>query len=176
MNAHSELRVIGVDLSLTATGIATINGAETISTKFDGYELNRFRAIVARVSLICEHADLVMLEGLSYGSHTGKAAERGALHWMVRDQLDLADVPVAIVPPTSRARYATSKGNAGKDAVMIACVQRIPIMVTNNNEADAAILLTMGLDHLGHPLVTMPAHHRAALNGVTWPTSLAVAS
>jgi crossover junction endodeoxyribonuclease RuvC len=172
----SALKVVGVDPSLTATGIATREHSATISIKPSGDELHRLRRIVIEVAEVCFGADLVLLEGLSFGNHTGKAAERGALHWMLRDRLDRDQVPVAIVPPTTRARYATGKGNAGKDAVMIACVQRIPIMVTNNNEADAVVLLAMGLDHLGAPLVAMPAHHRAALSGVAWPAALAVVS
>lgn len=169
-------KVIGIDPSLTGTGIAAITGCDTITVKFDGDELHRLRAIIVAVLDACYSADLVVIEGLSLASRTGKHAERAALHWMLRDQLDRNRIPAAIVPPTCRARYATGKGNAGKDAVMIACVQRLPLMVTNNNEADAAVLLAMGFDHLGEPLAPMPVHHRSALAGCAWPDQLAEAA
>jgi len=162
------MRIIGIDPSLTATGIATLDECETIITR-PGDDLNRLRRIVSEVAYRAYGADLAVIEGLSFGNRNGKSAERGALHWMIRDRLDRDKVPIAVVPPTSRARYATGKGNAGKDAVMIACVQRLPLLVSNNNEADAAILLAMGMDHAGYPLVPMPATHRAALLNIAWP-------
>jgi crossover junction endodeoxyribonuclease RuvC len=168
MTPHRSDRVLGVDLSLTATGLATVDEAYTVTIRGDT-ELDRLRRIVGTVAGLARPMDLVVLEGLSFNSHTGKQAERSALHWMVRDRLDLDGVPVAICPPTVRARYATGRGNAGKDQVMIACVQRLPILVSNNNEADAAWLLALGLDHLGVPLAQLPAAHRTALGGVDWP-------
>lgn len=161
--------IIGVDPSLTGTGVASRNEADTIIPPKGLSELDRLRYLVREVTARCYTADLVILEGLSYGSHMGKQAERGALHWMIRDALDGADVPVAVCPPSTRAKYATGHGGAGKDEVMIACVHRIPIMVSNNNEADAAVLAAMGHDHLGDPLTQMPAAHRSALLGVSWP-------
>jgi crossover junction endodeoxyribonuclease RuvC len=171
MSTRSDYWVVGVDPSLTATGVATPSFVDTIRVGVCVDEQTRLRTVVGAVIAACRDAHLVVLEGLSYGNHTGKAAERGALHWMIRDRLDQLHIPVAVAPPAARARYATGRGNSGKDAVMIACVQRLgsAITVSNNNEADAAVLLAMGLDHVGAPLVPMPAQHRAALGGVSWP-------
>jgi crossover junction endodeoxyribonuclease RuvC len=168
---RSDYWVVGVDPSLTATGVVTADYADTIlhGPCTPDLELSRLRTIVGAVASAAKGADLVVLEGLALASTTGKAAERGALHWMIRDRLDRECVPVAVVPPACLKRYITGKGNAGKAAVLIACVQRLPILVSNEDEADAAVLLAMGLDHVGAPLVPMPAHHRAALGGVSWP-------
>lgn len=164
-------RVVGVDPSLTATGIATRDGCSTITTKPGGWasDLHRLQFIAAAVRTVARDADLVVIEGLAFMSKNGKASDRAGLHWLIRDRLDAAGVRVAVVTPTARAKYATGKGNAGKDAVLIEVVRRLPIHVADNNEADAAVLLAMGLDHLGEPLAPMPATHRAALDAVVWP-------
>jgi crossover junction endodeoxyribonuclease RuvC len=167
-------RVIGVDLSMSATGLATAAGATLVKTKPQCWssDLARLRHIAARVRDACVEAaaELVVLEGLSYGSNYGKVSERAGLHWLVRHYVDNAGFPIAIVTPSARCKYICGKGNAPKDAVMIACVQRLPIVVSDNNEADAVILYAMGMDHLGAPIATMPAAHRAALGGAQWPS------
>jgi crossover junction endodeoxyribonuclease RuvC len=152
--------VLGVDPSMTATGLATRDEAGTFETKPDawrGRDLARLQYIAGAVLDAAKGADLVVMEGLAFASKSGKAGDRAGLHWLIRDRLDGLGVPVAIVPPTSRAKYATGKGNAGKDAVLIEVVRRLPVQVANNNEADAVVLLAMGLDHLGEPLAVMPA-------------------
>jgi crossover junction endodeoxyribonuclease RuvC len=54
--------------------------------------------------------------------------------------------------------------------VLLAVARRFPDYdVRNNNEADALVLAAMGFDHLGQPLVQMPAPHRAALAAAQWP-------
>ncbi|WP_211355193.1 hypothetical protein [Blastococcus colisei] len=112
---------------------------------------------------------LVVVEGLAYSRTTGKAAERAGLWHLVVERLD-GVVPWAQVPPTARAKYATGKGNAAKDAVLAAVVRRFPdVEVTGNDQADALVLAAMGLDHLGHPPVVVPAAHRVSLGAVVWP-------
>ncbi|NUS59160.1 MAG: hypothetical protein HOV66_30530, partial [Streptomycetaceae bacterium] len=70
-------------------------------------------------------------------------------------------------------KYATGKGNAGKDEVLAAVVRRYPdVEVSNNNEADALVLRAMGCDHLGQPLAVVPQTHRAALDKVAWPQAV----
>jgi crossover junction endodeoxyribonuclease RuvC len=174
----SAPRVVGVDPSMTATGIATADGCETITSKSLGKsatgvdELRRLQRIVVQTVDACRDADLVVIEVPAFSSVTGKSTDRAGLHWLIRDRLDVERIPVALVITSSLKKYATGKGNAGKDEVLIAVVQRLPIHVANNNEADAATLLAMGLDKLGHPLATMPAIHRSSLAAVRWPEGI----
>lgn len=169
MTAHSSGRVLGVDLSLTSTGIAGPGWVDRL-VPFGLSGLPRLRwlrdAVLDRVD---DGVDLVVVEGLAYSRTTGKAAERAGLWHLVVERLDLM-VPWAQVSPTARAKYATGKGNAPKDAVLAAVVRRFPgVPVSGNDEADALVLAAMGLDHLGCPPVVMPAAHRAVLGGVVWP-------
>lgn len=175
-------RVTGVDLSLTGTGLCIAEWGDptgddvtvvTLRPPKGLMDLPRLRWLRAEVVAGCEESDLVVVEGLAFSTRTGKASERAGLWWLVVDALDALNIPVAVMPPASVKTYATGKGNAGKDEVLADTVRRYPtVLVRDNNQADALILAAAGLDHLDAPLATLPATHRRALTGVTWPTTL----
>jgi crossover junction endodeoxyribonuclease RuvC len=173
--------VIGVDLSLSATGIAgptfvtTIrsSGHKTDTLNERSERLSRIRYAVIRA---CKAAQLVVLEGPAYNARDPFAHDRSGLWWMVVRGLHANAIPVAIVAPSQVKKYATGKGSNGrkgdnvKDAVLIAVVKRYPQFdVTNNNEADALVLRAIGMDHLGVPLAAVPQTHRTVLGAIDWP-------
>jgi crossover junction endodeoxyribonuclease RuvC len=173
--------VVGLDLSLTATGIATPDGVCTRTSKGKaGASLadrrQRLLNLRLRIDMVLSPYEpaLVVVEGPAFGSRDGHAHDRSGLWWGVVDWLTYNKVPVAEVPPALVKKYATGKGNAGKDEVLAAVVRRYPdVEVTNNNEADALVLRAMGCDWLGEPLATVPQTHRAALDKVAWPVDAA---
>lgn len=161
-------RVVGLDLSLTATGIASPDGTTTVlATKLRGCE--RLIDLRDRTRKACELADLVALEGYSFGSRNSHAHALGELGGVVRVALHVASVRFVEVPPSSLKKYATGKGNAGKEEMLAAAIRRLGYDGHDNNEADALWLRAMALDTLGHPVVDMPAVNRAALEKVAWP-------
>ncbi len=179
----SSPRVLGLDLSLTSTGIARIeNGSIDVGVLKSA---NQGPAVTDQRTRLCgitkaiwnfmgttTHApDMVVIEGPSYGSKGAGTWDRAGLWWLVIDGLVSNGIPVAIAPPSCRARYATGKGNADKDLVLAETVRRFD-RVLRNDEADALILAAMGCDHLGSPLVTMPAAHRTGLDKVAWPEAV----
>jgi crossover junction endodeoxyribonuclease RuvC len=116
------------------------------------------------------HADLVVVEGPSYASTSPHTHDRAGLWWLVVGRLLNCGHRVAIAPPSSRAKYGTGKGNAGKDLVLASVVRRYPdVEVTGNDEADALLLAAMGARRLGAPIDDLPKTHLAALSGVAWP-------
>ena len=175
---HYEPRVIGLDLSLTSTGVASSLGwTRRITTKPTDYTTTfaRLREIRSRVRDCVRNADLVVVEGLALGSQTGQHLTRAGLWHLVMESVDAAGIPWTEVPPATLKRYATGKGVAPKDEVLLSVARRFPDWdVTNADEADALVLAAMGADHLGHPLVEMPATHRSALDKVAWPEGLGV--
>ena len=114
-----------------------------------------------------------MLEAPSYGSATGSQHDRSGLWWMTYHRIVASTVGVTVLPvaPTVRAKYATGKGNASKDAVLAAAVRRYPdIDITGNDIADAVILMAIGCRLLGKPIDDpMPATHLAALDKIQLP-------
>ena len=167
-------QILGLDLSLTSSGVAVIgdNLLSAWAFKPKGTGLNRMRQARAEFAYWAREAELVVIEGPSYGSQAGGRQsghhERAGLWWMVYDRLDRDGVHVAVVPPATLKRYATGKGNASKDAMLVAAAKRFADWTGGNDEADAAWLAAMGTDYLGAPFVAMPAANREALKAVSW--------
>ena len=172
-------RVIGLDLSLTSTGVASSLGwTDTIRPKkIRG--LDRLRMILDSVRAYTSGYELVVIEGPSFG-HSGfrQHEELVALRWMVRDVVDRQQVPFAIVPPATLKLYATGRGNATKNDMAQAMDKahpgRIPGFVDGRrfDEADALALAGMGAAYLnGTPLT---AAQTRAMATVQWPEILEV--
>jgi crossover junction endodeoxyribonuclease RuvC len=180
-NSHRPVpskRVVGVDLSLTGTGLATItpDRAPIVSTsrsKILGASLNdrdsRLRGIEHTVLAVCDGAALVVVEGPSYASKGAGTWDRAGLWWYVIRALLATGVPTAEVPPTTLKKFAAGKGNADKTAVAVGLSRLWPdVNASNDNEWDALALATMGAQHLDIP-VPQRAHHRDAMAKVVWP-------
>lgn len=173
------LPVIGVDLSLTATGLATAEGCRTVpSSGKAGAPLRarhaRLADIATQVVLAVSEAAaprtaLVVIEGPTYATSTGSQHDRSGCWWLTVDELLAAGHLVAEVAPTSRAKYATGNGRAGKVKVASALTARYGVTFADDNEADAFCLRAMGLHRLGSPLASVPKTHAVALDAVAWP-------
>lgn len=170
--------IAGVDLSLTSTGIALSTGhlhriqskGKATATLAD--RERRLFDLALRIGETVGYPDLMVIEAPSYGnaSRGNPTHDRSGLWWWVVSEASDRGITVVEVPPSCRAKYATGKGNASKDAVLAAVVRRFPDWdVSGNDVADALVLCAMGCDATGHPLVEMPALHRAALTTIGWP-------
>lgn len=173
------LAVVGLDLSLTGTGIAYADGSTvTIDTRaLRGTDrLGFIRDQVRQALDVCDRApDLVVLEGYSYGSVQGMAA-LGELGGVIRMVLadEKAQHPAmgwAVAPPASIKKYATGAGNATKTAMVVAARERLKLQTLSHDQADAAWLRAAGLELMGAPLVRLPKTHRAALDGIAMERS-----
>lgn len=176
------MRVVGLDLSLTGTGIAfVVNGKleeDPIKIVSKGKEdatladrQDRLHRLSRRITAQTSGADLVVVEGPSYGSTGGQQHDRAGLWWLVVDWIAIDfGKQVVEVSPNSRSKYATGKGNVGKDAVLAAVIRRYPqVEVRGNNEADALILAAMGARALGEPVEqSLPATNLQAMEKVAW--------
>lgn len=168
-------RVAGLDISLTGTGIATAGGTTRVPTK--GHRRDSLAARRNRIKLIADvvvtevgDVDLAAVEGpVSYSQPGGSTWDRAGLWWQVVDRLIGRDIPVAVIPPTCRAKYATGSGGAPKAAVLEAAQRRYGAILASDDEADALILRAMGLHFLGQPLADVPPGHGVALVGCQWP-------
>jgi crossover junction endodeoxyribonuclease RuvC len=169
--------VVGVDFSLASTGLVRSTG-EVKRIRTTGKTDDDLIARHERLLRICANvknelgaADLVVLEGPSFASVGGHHHDRSGGWWLLVDALRDYGVPIAVAPPKSLKKYATGKGNAGKDLVLAETVRRYPNWTVDGNDvADALVLCAMGVEHLGmEPLAALPELHRVALPGVAWP-------
>jgi Holliday junction resolvasome RuvABC endonuclease subunit len=179
-------RVLGLDLSLTATGVAQLysdeHGTEppvtsSICTKPTGPLIterrDRIHYITDTIAHLADGAQLVVVEGPSLGSRDGHIWDRAGLWWTVAHRLTHAGIPIVEIPPTVLKKFATGKGNAVKTAVAAAITRLWPtVEPRNDNEFDALALATMGAQHLGIDVPTR-AHHADTLTKITWPEGAA---
>ncbi|MCY0961546.1 hypothetical protein [Streptomyces sp. H27-H5] len=164
--------VVGLDLSLTCTGVAGEGWVDYIRPKnLRGHP--RLAHIVDEVASFIKAADLVVIEGPSFGSGVAHRHEDLAgLRVMVRHACWRRGIPYALVPPSCRALYATGKGSGSKAAVRDAVRTLYGIDCDGPgryDQADAYILCAMGLHHLGQPLAVLPDDQRRGLDGCQWP-------
>ena len=169
--------MVGVDPSLTSTGVAILDTEDvlvietfTVASKGrrDDSWPDRWRRIddaAGRVVQLVPAGAAVAIEAPSYGqARQSGVHDRAGLWWAIYSRIIDAGAPVSPVPPATRARYAAGKGNAAKDAVLAAAVRRYPqAAIANNDEADAVVLAAWLARHLGHPIEDhMPATHLSA--------------
>lgn len=170
---------VGLDLSLTAAGIAITDGspqgAESYVVKSKGSlkdalheRAGRLADLDGRIRSIVPYGSVIAIETPAYNQTSGNHHDRSGLWWLVVSGL----APyhrIVEVSTTQVKKYATGKGNAGKDEVMIAAVKRYPEFdITDNNTADAVILAAFLARALGRPIEeSLPQANLAALEKFT---------
>lgn len=192
--------VVGLDISLSSTGIAVVDDHEDITvpirvgrvrTNPDDYpktllgQHNRMSQIEDGITDFINadggYPDIVVVEGPSMGSVQGADVLSGNRHRVLR-ALFRCGYEVAEVSPSSLKLYATGSGsNRGKTKVtkqhVIKAVQfrygDVGAGIRNTDEADALILAAIGCRRLGNPIESalMPAANLAAMTNIRWPES-----
>lgn len=191
-------RILGVDPSLTGTGLALLDTDDhlviptwTIETKgkADANLLDRWERLSDITGQVHNTAlgfgpggnhhprelpvDLAVIEAPAFSRNNAGTWDRAGLWWRIVDGL-ISITTVIQIPPTTRAKYATGKGTAGKDEVLLAVAKRYPhVDVKNNNEADALVLAAIGAHLAGHPIDELPKTHLDALAKVARPAGVA---
>jgi Holliday junction resolvasome RuvABC endonuclease subunit len=145
-------KIMGLDLSLTSTGVSIGGLTTSIRSKNKGSE--RLLEIRNEILALAQEASvqIVAIEGYSYASRHSQAHSIGELGGVVRVALRELGVPVVVIPPTCRAKFATGKGNSGKSEVMSAISAKTGIIWSGgdgNDRCDAWILEQMTLTYLG---------------------------
>jgi Holliday junction resolvasome RuvABC endonuclease subunit len=191
-------RVIGLDLSLTSTGLSDGQSVHVIQTAAgDPLEARLDSLVRGVVSFALSPtqwtdtqpqgtvADLAVIEAPAWSQASGVGHEElSALRVMVRHRLWRLAVPYALVPPTTLKKYTTGSGKATKREMVAALygrhgldLQRVLVTDGRYDQADAYALAAMGYDHIGQPLPSQgPPHavpvHKACLDAVRWPELL----
>jgi Holliday junction resolvasome RuvABC endonuclease subunit len=170
--------VVGIDPSLTATGLAWADGTTSTVKYLPGITGDQRLMVIAdaveevtTIPMIGHAVDLAILEDLP--THAHGAGITGMVQGVVRHQLQRDDVPYITVPAATLKKYATGKGNATKPDMRMELYKRTGLDLKDDNQVDAWWLRALGYELLGKPIITMPKTNTDALGKLTLPAVVA---
>jgi len=166
-----EVATIGLDLSLTSTGVSV--GGETSSIRVKSRGARRLMEIRDEVMRIVAEREIecAAIENYSYASRNSQAHSIGEIGGVIRLALYEAHVPFVEIPPTCRAKFATGRGNAGKPEVLSAISAATGIIWSGgdgSDRCDAWVLEEMLRCHLGATGRNWAKSSTDALKKVDW--------
>ena len=139
------MKVMGIDQSLTGTGVCVLEDGELkrsklIASKKKGVEriieiknelINIFKEVLP---------DYVAIEKYSFTPGRAMAFELGELIGVVKVTLaELGKIPI-VVYTSHVKKFATGKGNADKSLVLLNVYKKFNVEFDNNNLADAFVI------------------------------------
>ena len=171
---------VGLDPSLTCTGVAVIDAEGGVVTRRVtspniGSTLlarrNRIRHVVDGVlASIPKRVDVSVIEVPHSRQQFGAQNERIALYWILVDQL-LGRGPVVEVAPSQRAKLATGSGRATKGDVIAATREAFPhAFILDDNVADAVALAWAGARFAGGVVPEYSPGQEESFARLQWPT------
>ena len=164
----TRVRVLGLDLSITATGVCLPDGSTyTVKTKQENGDERLLTIRHAVQSAVTAGVDLAVIEDLP--THAKGSGITAMVHGVVRTVLMGRGVPYVLLVPATLKAYATGKGNADKSTMAVAAFKRAGREFADDNQCDAWWLWHAGLDRYGAASFVLPAVQRARLDKVEWP-------
>jgi crossover junction endodeoxyribonuclease RuvC len=142
--------IMGLDLSLTSTGYAVLNGnGELVDNgllQVKSKEVKRLQELSGLLDELLHRycPDLVGIEGYAYGKHN-RAHQIGEWGGIARLMLAGMKIPTIVMPPTSVKKFVTGKGNAPKDEMRLGVYKRWGMEFASNDEVDAYAVARMAL-------------------------------
>lgn len=178
------MKIMGVDLSITCTGVAYPDtSVQALKPKVKGDARLEYLADHIGLAARTSGAELVVIEGLG-GRYLGEASRViPMLHGAVRLELMRSKVPYMLLSPSSLKKFATGNGSADKTGMALAALKRLGREYATSDECDAEWLRIAGRfayglgEHLGGGRVLqMPQENLKALRWsitkrepIVWP-------
>ena len=149
--------VIGIDQSLTGTGIVVLDSKKSMIFKklivtkpkdFD-QEIERLIHIREEIKKINKsfNIKLSVLEGFGFGARGDAIFQLAGLGYLIREYFYTENIPLKIVPPTTLKKFITGRGNCGKDLILLNVYKKWGVEFTDDNLADAYGLAMYGLEN-----------------------------
>lgn len=165
------MKLAGFDLSLTSSGVSIAGVTRTVSSKHKGVE--RLSDLRQQFTQICQESQVecAVIEGYSFASRNSHAHSIGELGGVIRLVLFDLGIPFVEVPPTSRAKFATGRGNASKGEVISAISAKTGLVFAGaggNDECDAWVLEQMAVARMGLSQYPWTKEQLSALDKVDW--------
>ena len=109
------MRVLGIDPSLTSTGLVIVeNGqvkrSKAVKTNSSQTWIERIRIIETNITKFSEISDVIYMENYAYGSRFGRETA-GELGGVIKRCLYLLGKKPVLISPTKVKKFATGQGN-----------------------------------------------------------------
>ncbi|MEU0675434.1 hypothetical protein ABZ330_21585 [Streptomyces sp. NPDC006172] len=175
------LRVMGLDLSITSTGVCRPDGSTfRIRTRLrDGKRRQNIIRDLLAVEVAEHRPHLAVIEDLPMNTGRMSIANLktiAGLHGVVQSVLTDADVPWAYVTPKTLKAFACDNGGAEKADMAAAAFLADGAEFADDkggDQCDAWWLRAAGHDWCGQPLFDLPPAQRDKLSKAEWPTAFA---
>lgn len=138
------MRFVGIDPS-TKTGLVILdeNGKvlveKEITSKVND-DPQRFMDLASKVIGHLNKLDFIVIEGFSYGSKGSAVSTQYGIGWLIRSELIRQGFQYIEVSPNGLKKFATGKGNAAKDDLVLPIFKRWGYEHKSNNVRDAFVL------------------------------------
>jgi len=145
-------RIVGLDVSLTSTGIAWSTGrmllTYAIKPDMPNQEMPRYMKILDEIDKICKKVNphVVIMEDYSFGSRGRSIYQYGELVGIIKQYFHINNLKCITIPPSSLKKFVTGKGNASKEDMCAAAQARFGRSFDakkENDECDAFCLVKM---------------------------------
>jgi len=152
------MKIIGLDLSLSATGWAvwkdggrTFDVSRTVPDKTVYGEVRRLQYIIKRVADVAQGSDLAVIEDFAFSKNAMGSRAIGCVGYMVRMWMLNHNIPFVLVGTGQLRLFCTGSGKGGEKGTMIREMYRKwQVEVNDHNAADALGLAYIGLALTGN--------------------------
>lgn len=182
--------VVGIDPSLTSTGLAILSDGNPTTLETIGHHTRNGQSYAHRSDRIVSQTravidclrshtpaggyQLAVIEGPAYAHHNAYTHDGAGLWWGIYSAIRAKRVPIAVCAPQTRAKWASGRGNAPKAEILALVRSWWPeTTIRNHDIADACVLALMGAHHLGERVWFAKERHTTALESIDWPVVVA---
>ena len=152
---NSQMPILGIDGSVAKIGFSLIVGNQIKAWKWAApsaarglVRLDIIRRVVTDL-ITTQHIKHAVIEGYSFGSKNSQSHATGEAGATIRMACRDLGVNLIECPPTVLKKFITGKGNSPKTAIPLHLYKRYSVAYSNEDEADAAVLATLGAAQLG---------------------------
>jgi len=137
------MKILGVDGSLTSSGLCVLDDTKVIDTNtIPTYDLRGVSRLVyikkiIRGYLEAHKPDVVVVEGPAMGVKGGRVFDMGEMYGLIKMESCRVCKDVIQVAPTSMKKFITGKGNAKKPQIRDALLTKWDIDIDQEDIADA---------------------------------------
>jgi Holliday junction resolvasome RuvABC endonuclease subunit len=164
------VNVLGLDLSITGTGVAFTSADGTALTTLvktnekDGDA--RLVQIRETILELAPGAEFALIEAPT--ARSASSVISGMVHGVVREALIGLGIPYGSVLPATLKKYATGKGTGDKVPMAVEAYKRAGLEFPDDNQCDAWWAWIMARDFKGEPVFDLPKLNRESLTKIKW--------